>query len=119
MKLWELYDCEPITEASTLQIFGRNKGGKGIKRKFRCTSGPRKGRVVSDPATCMKPIDVGKRIKAKQTRPKFKSKAAYARKRTMRTNPLTKAIKSRNVMRKPKRAKRSGVIKGLPKRRKA
>lgn len=119
MKFWELFDCKPVLEEGNLQIFGRNKGSKGLKRKFRCTSGPRKGRVVSDPATCMKPIDVAKRIKAKQSRPKFKSKASYARKRTMRTNPLTKAIKSRNIARKPKRAKKSGIIRGLAKRRKA
>ena len=119
MKLWELYPCEQVLEEAGLQVFGRNKKSKGLKKKFKCTSGPRKGRVVSDPATCMKPIDVAKRIKAKQSRPKFKSKASYARKRTMRTNPLTKAISSRNVMRKQKKSKRSGIIKGLAKRRKA
>lgn len=119
MKIWELYPCQPVLEEAGLQVFGRNKGSKGLKRKFRCTSGPRKGRVVADPATCMKPIDVAKRIKAKQSRPKFKTKASYARKRTMRTNPLTKAISSRNILRKPKRAKKSGIIRGLSKRRKA
>jgi len=116
MKIWELYPCELVLDEAGLQIFGRNKGSKGLKRKFRCTSGPRKGRVVSDPATCMKPIDMAKRLRAKQSRPKFKTKAAYARSRTMRTNSLTKAIQTRNKSRKPKKA---GIIKGLPKRRKA
>lgn len=116
MKIYELFEgVVPLDEAG-LQIFGRNKGSKGLKRKFRCTSGPRKGRVVSDPATCMKPIDMGKRLRAKQSRPKFKTKASYARSRTMRTNSLTKAIQSRNKLRK---TKKSGIIKGLPKRRKA
>jgi len=104
MKLQELFTFEVITEAG-LQIFGRGRGGKTLKKKFRCTSGPRKGRVVSDPATCMKPIDVAKRLRAKKSRPKFKTKAAFARNRTMRTNPITKAIGSRNKLRKPKKSK--------------
>jgi hypothetical protein len=111
MKIYELFDAQPITEATGgLQIFGRGKGGKSIKKKFRCTSGPRKGRVVSDPATCMKPIDIAKRIRAKRSRPKFKAKAAFARNRTMRSNPITKAIGTRNKLRKPKKSK---FIKGL------
>ncbi len=104
MKIFELFDAEPITEAG-LQIFGRSKGGKAIKKKFRCTSGPRKGRVVSDPATCMKPIDIAKRIRAKRTRPKMKAKAAFARNRTMRSHGGTKAIGTRNKLRKPKKSK--------------
>ena len=68
MKIFELlYDVEPIEEAAR-NILGRTKSG--IKRKFRCTSGPRKGRIVSDPATCVKPIDVAKRVRARATRAK-------------------------------------------------
>ena len=33
MKIFELFDAEPITEAG-LQIFGRSKGGKAIKKKL-------------------------------------------------------------------------------------
>jgi len=111
MKIWELYPCQPILEEGGIkQIFGRSKGGKTVGRKFRCTSGPRKGRVVGDPSTCMKPINVAQRIRAKQSRPKFKSRASLARKRTLRTNPVTKSIMKRNIGRKPKK---HGIIKGL------
>ena len=43
---------EIITEGA-LQIAGR-RGGK-IVRKYRCTTGSRKGRIVAKPETCNKP----------------------------------------------------------------
>lgn len=36
------------------------KMGNKIKRAVRCTSGRRKGRVVSNPSQCSKPIDMKK-----------------------------------------------------------
>jgi len=43
-------DHSAITEGVS-QIFRRQKGGKPTKG-FRCTSGPRKGRIVAKPSTC-------------------------------------------------------------------
>lgn len=106
MKIWELYPCVPVIQEASLQVFGRTRKGKSIGRKFRCTSGPRKGRVVADPATCNKPINIASRIRAKQSRPKYKVRAGLARSRTMRTNPITKAIVKRNLKRKPKVSKK-------------
>ena len=119
MKIFELFDnVEPVVEAIST-VFGRGKNT--IKRKFRCTSGPRKGRVVSDPATCNKPIDVAKRIRAKATRAKKPGIAAFKRGRTMRSSPITKILKRVNPLRKKSsaRVKRSktGIITGLKKRK--
>ena len=98
MKIFELFDdVEPIEEAAR-NILGRTK--TGIKRKFRCTSGPRKGRVVADPATCNKPIDVARRIAAKRTRKKKAGVAAFKRARTMRQSPVTKILKKVNPLRR-------------------
>ena len=47
---------EIITEGA-LQIVGRRSNR--LVRKYRCTSGSRKGRIVANPATCNKP----KRVK--------------------------------------------------------
>ena len=55
------------------QILRRVKG-KGLKPGFRCTSGPRKGRIVAKPSTCFAKRDTAKgakiakkrQIKAKQ-----------------------------------------------------
>ena len=109
MKIYELYPCEPITEAVG-RVLGR--GAKGTLRKFRCTSGPRKGRVVADPATCTKPIDMAKRIKARQTRQRKAGVASFKRARTLRTSPASKIIKRTNIQRAGQ-AKKRRTIKGL------
>jgi hypothetical protein len=110
MKIYELYPCEPINEAVG-RVLGR--GAKGtLQRKFRCTSGPRKGRVVADPATCTKPIDMAKRIKARQTRQRKAGVASFKRARTLRTSPASKIIKRTNIQRAGQ-AKKRRTIKGL------
>ena len=114
MRLFELYDVEVITEVGG-RVLGRSRSG-GITRKFRCTSGPRKGRVVADPATCTKPIDMKKRIKARQTRQRKSGQASFKRSRTMRTSAASKIIKRTNKQRAGSARKRS-KIKGLGKKR--
>jgi len=57
---------EVLTEG-VVQIWGRNKGK--VVRKFRCTSGTRKGRIVAKPATCnaaknIKSMNTMKRVRA-------------------------------------------------------
>ena len=48
-------DHSAITEGVS-QIFRRQKGKKPTKG-FRCTSGPRKGRIVAKPSTCFQKTD--------------------------------------------------------------
>ena len=114
MRLFELYDVEVVTEVGG-RVLGRTRSG-GIARKFRCTSGPRKGRVVADPATCTKPIDMAKRIKARQTRAKKSGQASFKRSRTMRTSAASRIIKQTNKRRAGSARKRS-KIKGLGRKR--
>ena len=52
-----------ITEGA-VQIFGRSKGK--VVRKYRCTSGQKKGRIVAKPTTCSAPIRVSSRIAIKK-----------------------------------------------------
>ena len=49
------------------QILRRTKG-KAPKQGFRCSSGPRKGRIVAKPSTCFQKLDPkkGARIRAKR-----------------------------------------------------
>ena len=49
------------------QILRRVKG-KGLKSGFRCTSGPRKGRIVAKPSTCFMKRDVSKGAKIAKKR---------------------------------------------------
>ena len=49
------------------QIFRRKKGGAPTKG-FRCTSGPRKGRIVAKPSTCFMKTDPQKSAKIRKKR---------------------------------------------------
>lgn len=94
---------------SVTPAYGKS-GGKTV-RKYRCTSGPRKGRVVAKAATCNAPINVKARQTAKKTRAATKSQAAVKSRRTKQTNPASKraARINKTVHRtKNKRRTRSG-----------
>ena len=69
--------CQPDHSAiaeGVSQIFRRKKGGAPTKG-FRCTSGPRKGRIVAKPSTCFAKRDPVKGAKIRKKR-LMKAKAA-------------------------------------------
>ena len=84
-----------LTEAT--QIWTRS-GGKQV-RKFRCTSGVRKGRIMASPASCNRPISVHKSAALKKTKAAKKGKIQMTGVRTRRSNPASVRLKSLN---KPK-----------------
>jgi len=92
MNLNELTSEEPVVEA---QLVWARKGNK-IVRKFRCSVGQRKGRVVSDPSQCAKPIDMKKRMTLRKTKAKMGARIAKKSQRTKRMNPASKAIQRLN-----------------------
>ena len=63
------------------QIFRRQKGKKPTKG-FRCTSGPRKGRIVAKPSTCFQKTDP---VKSAKIRKKRQQKARVAGKKLAQT----------------------------------
>ena len=73
-------DHSAITEGVS-QIFRRQKGGKPTKG-FRCTSGPRKGRIVAKPSTCFAKTDP---VKSAKIRKKRQQKARIAGKKLAMT----------------------------------
>jgi hypothetical protein len=73
-------DHSAITEGVS-QIFRRQKGGKPTKG-FRCTSGPRKGRIVAKPSTCFMKTDP---VKSAKIRKKRQQKARIAGKKLAMT----------------------------------
>lgn len=93
--------AEIITEGAT-QIFGR-KGGK-LVRKYRCTTGQKKGRIVAKPQTCNTPIKISSRQSAKKARSR-KSPLIKIRSRiTKKTNPRSRLVTKLNKTRmKPTR----------------
>ena len=63
------------------QILRRTKG-KAPKQGFRCSSGPRKGRIVAKPSTCFQKTDP---VKSAKIRKKRQIKATQAGKRLAQT----------------------------------
>ena len=85
---------EPTTLVETKMVWAK-KGGK-VARKYRCTFGSRKGRVVSDPSQCSKPVDMKKRFTLRRTKAQKGSRMTRKAQRTKRTNPASKMVKALN-----------------------
>jgi hypothetical protein len=82
------------------------QGGKQV-RKYRCTSGVRKGRVMASPASCNKPLDVSKGQTLKKTKASKAGKVNMTGIRTRKQNPRSRRLK---VINKPTNIKRGGRI---------
>lgn len=91
MKLMEL-DQNNLTEAR--MVWARK--GNQIVRKYRCTTGPRKGRRVSNPAQCAAPVNLKKRLNMKKTRARQGPRLARKARRTKRINPHAKMVARMN-----------------------
>lgn len=78
----------------TKMVWAR-KGGK-VARKYRCSFGKRKGRVVSDPSQCSKPVDQKKRFTLRRTKAQKGGRMARKAQRTKRTNPASKMVRALN-----------------------
>ena len=81
-------EVEEVMEAKMVWA----KRGSKIVRKVRCTSGPRKGRMVSNAGQCSKPINLKKRMTLKKTRAKMGRRMARRAARTKRRNPVSKRV---------------------------
>ena len=91
MRLEEFTD-KPITE--TRMVW--KKSGNTVKRAYRCTSGPRKGRVVAKSAQCSMPIDIKKRFNFKKTKARLGNRMVRKSKRTKRYNPASRRLRMLN-----------------------
>lgn len=92
---------EFVTEVGGKFIFGRGgkPGGshKGkVTRKFRCTTGPRKGRIVANPGTCHAPINVQKKKTMTVTRARKPKLAAIKSKFTKKGSGISRAVATKN-----------------------
>jgi len=89
--------CEQLDEGVTT-IFGK-KGNKTV-RKYRCTSGTRKGRIVAKPSTCTAPANVKASVTMKKTRRAKGKTISVKSTRTKRTNPASQKLRNLNVGRR-------------------
>jgi len=88
LKIRELFD------ESVKMAFGRT--GSGVKRKYRCTSGHRKGRLVSSPVTCHAPKNVKKSLTFKRTKARLAPTIKIKRARTLKTSPSSMRMRKLN-----------------------
>ena len=84
-----------VIRESVTQIWSR-KGGKSV-RKYRCTSGTRKGRIVANPSTCTKPKNLKKAASLKRTKAMKGSNLRIKAARTKRSNPAAKKLRRVNL----------------------
>lgn len=82
----------------TKMVFG--KRGNSVVKKFRCTAGKRKGRVVSSPSQCAAPIDLKKRFVLKKTKASKGNRMSKKAQRTKKLNPASKIVARLNKARR-------------------
>jgi hypothetical protein len=74
-----------IVAESVVQVWSRTKGGQMV-RKYRCTAGPRKGRIVSAPGVCTQPKRLGSVMAIKKAKARRGSTMKIKRAFTKRTS---------------------------------
>ena len=103
MLLREIY--KPLEEK---QIWGRR--GQQVVRKFRCTVGRRRGRIVAKIAQCFAAPNMKARISMKRTRARVGAKMMRKRRKTMRTNPASKRVQALNKASRSTKSTRPGTM---------
>ena len=101
-KILEMADHSAIAEGVS-QIFRRQKGGKP-KAGFRCTSGPRKGRIVAKPSTCFQKTDPQRSAKIRKKRQIKATQAGKKLAQTKRSGAGSLRLKGAQI----KKAKNKG-----------
>jgi hypothetical protein len=71
-------------------VWKRNTRTGQVSLKWRCETGPRKGRTVPNAADCSSAPDMAASQRMKKTRQKTKIRQARRTKRTKRINPASK-----------------------------
>jgi hypothetical protein len=89
-----------------VSIFGRS-GNKTV-RKYRCTSGARKGRIVAKAATCTAPRNVAASRTLTKTKRAKSSPIKVKSSRTKKANPYSRRLKNVNTGLRTRRKKSKG-----------
>ena len=98
MLLRELY-IDPIEDdLEEGQTWARS--GKKVVRKYRCTSGPRRNRIVAKMSQCFAAPDPKKRMQMKKTRARLGSRMMRKARKTKRINPASKRVQALNRKRR-------------------
>ncbi|MDA9953459.1 hypothetical protein N9D61_03860 [Planktomarina sp.] len=96
MRFVDLEDIElDFLEEGYVQIAGRS--GNKIVRKYRCTTGKRRGRIVSKPSTCSAPVNVTSKQNIKKAKRTKGSLMKVKSLRTKRARKTSKRLATLNV----------------------
>jgi hypothetical protein len=98
MLLRELLNHTTTEDLEEGQTWARS--GKKVVRKYRCSSGPRKNRIVSKMAQCFAAPDIKKRQAFKRTKARLGAKMVRKAKKTKRINPASKRVQALNRKRR-------------------
>ncbi len=75
-------------------IYGRK--GKTVVKKYRCTFGRKKGRIVSNPSVCSAPLDIKKRFIMKKMKARMGARLQRKIKFTKKYNPASRRVRALN-----------------------
>ena len=75
------------------------RSGNKVVKKYRCTSGKRKGKLVSTPQGCFGPLDLKKKLRMRRLRKQKERIIALKTRRTKTTNPISKQVQRLNKLR--------------------
>lgn len=85
-------------------VWGRNK--KGLVRRYRCTDGKKKGRVVAKPSTCGTAVGQRASVNLKKLR-RSKGKIQAIKRAVRMKHPTSKRIMAINKRLKPKHKRKA------------
>jgi len=103
-----------IVAESVVQIWSRTKAGKMV-RKYRCTAGPRKGRIVSSPGVCTQPKRMSSVMSIKKAKARRGSAMNVKRSFTKRTSGPSVRLGRMNKSRAGRiKSRRSGTYRRKP-----
>ena len=91
MLLREFFIDENLEEGMTWA-----RSGKKVVRKYRCSSGPRKNRIVAKMSQCYAAPDVKKRMQFKKVKARLGSRMVRKARKTKRINPASKRVQALN-----------------------
>ena len=107
MKIAELFEADTIFKRGGGS--GGTRKGKVQSRKFRCKSGPRKGRIVANVSTCHAPIKASAKQKMTVLRARPK-KASWKAKLTKKGSGVSRTVANLNKAKgslKPRKIKKA------------
>lgn len=105
MKLTDIYiQCEEIyvdengevLEEAAIRQFKKKRGTNKMEKKFRCTTGPKAGKIVSDPTSCSKRPDPKKRRQGRKVM-RTKKAAIQRKSRVSKKKSISKTLTKLNA----------------------